>query len=93
MNVKTLGIQLANARTRVAAIEAKYAAARLKELQKVEMTKNGETVTLTFGDRVLKAKKHARYNRWNVFEGGKKIVSEYMFGIHDLRFAIAQGAI
>ena len=85
--------QLIRARDRVAKLEAEFAELRLKELQKVTVTKNGETVTLTYGDRVLKAKKHARYNRWNVFEGGRKIVSEYMFGIHDLRFAIAQGAI
>jgi hypothetical protein len=42
---------------------------------------------------VLKAKKHPRYNRWNVFEQGKKIITEYMAGIHDLRFDIAQGKV
>jgi hypothetical protein len=85
--------KLARARAQVAKLEAEFAEARLKELQKVEVSQNGETLTLTFGDRVLKAKKHSRYNRWNVFESGRKIVSEYLYGIHDLRFDIARGAI
>jgi hypothetical protein len=85
--------QLAKTRERVAKLEEQYAELRLNELQKVTVIKQGETLTLTYGDRVLKAKKHPRYNRWNVFEAGKKIVSEYMWGIHDLRFDIAQGRI
>jgi hypothetical protein len=85
--------QLNKARARVEVLEAQYAELRLAELRKVETSKTGDTVTLKYGSRVLKAKKHPRYNRWNVFEGRKKIVTEYMAGIHDLRFDIACGRI
>jgi hypothetical protein len=85
--------QLSKAQERVAKLEAAYAEQRLDALKQVAMTKNGETITLTFGDRVLKAKKNPRRGRFNVFEGGKRIVTEYMAGIHDLRFDIALGRI
>ena len=94
MKVTTIQTQLQNARARVAALEAKFAEARLAELRKVEMTKNGETITLTFGPRVIKAKKPARFNdRYNLTENGKRIATEVFGGIHDIRFAIAQGQI
>jgi hypothetical protein len=85
--------QLTKAQERVAKLEADFAEQRLAALKQVEMSKNGETITLTFGSRVLKAKKNPRRGRFNVFEGGKKIVTEYMAGIHDLRFDIALGRI
>jgi hypothetical protein len=85
--------QLSKAQERVAKLEAAYAEQRLDALKQVAMTKNGETITLTFGNRVLKAKKNPRRGRFNVFEGGKRIVTEYMAGIHDLRFDIALGRI
>ena len=85
--------QLSKAQERVAKLEAAYAEQRLDALKQVAMTKNGETITLTFGDRVLKAKKNPRRGRFNVFEGGKRVVTEYMAGIHDLRFDIALGRI
>jgi len=72
-------------------LAAEYAHLRLVALQQVKVVKNGETLTLTFGNRELKVKRHPRYTaRWNVFEAGRKIVSEYLGGIHDLRFAISQ---
>jgi hypothetical protein len=85
--------QLSKAQERVAKLEAAYAEQRLDALKQVAMTKNGETITLTFGNRVLKAKKNPRRGRFNVFEGGKRVVTEYMAGIHDLRFDIALGRI
>ena len=85
--------QLSKARAHVAELETTYAELRLQTLKQVKMTKNGETIMLIIGSRVLKAKKNPRYNRFNVFEGGKKIVTEYMWGIHDLRFDIAQGRV
>jgi hypothetical protein len=85
--------QLTKAQERVAKLETEYAELRLKALKQVEMTKTGDTITLTFGGRVLKAKKNPRYNRYNVFEGSKRIVTEYMSGIHDLRFDIALGRV
>jgi hypothetical protein len=85
--------QLAKTRERLVQLEEQFAELRLKELQKVEVIHRGDTFTLLYGQRILKAKKHSRYNRWNVFEGGRKIVSEYLFGLHDLRFDIAQGRI
>ena len=85
--------QLSKAKERVAELEAEFAEQRLQSLKQVAMAKTGKTITLIFGARVLKAKKHPRYNRWNVFEQGKKIITEYMAGIHDLRFDIAQGKV
>jgi hypothetical protein len=74
--------------------EAEFQELRLAELRKVEMTKTGETVTLKFGSRVIKAKKPARYNdRWNLTENGRSIGREVFGGIHDIRFAVATGGI
>jgi len=84
--------QLIKARERVAQLEEQYAELRLKELRSVTMTKNGATLTLSIGDRVIKAKKPARYNdRWNLTENGKSIAREVFGSIHDIRFAIAMG--
>jgi hypothetical protein len=94
MKATVIQTQLQNARARVAELEAKFAEARLSELQKVTMTKNGETITLKFGSRVIKAKKPARFNdRYNLTENGRRIATEVFGGIHDIRFAIALGEI
>ena len=85
--------QLIKARARLAKLEADYAEARLNALRTVEMIKVGETVTLSIGNRLIKAKKNS-HGRYKVTENNKTLVSEYLGGsIHDLRFDIAQGAI
>ena len=94
MNVTTIQTQLKDARALVADLEDKFAKARLTELRKVKTAKTGETITLTFGDRVIKAKKPARFDdRYNLTENGKRIATEVFGGIHDIRFAIATGRI
>jgi len=86
--------QLVKAQSRVAKLEAEYSALRLQTLKQVEMTKTGESVTLTFGDQVFKAKKPARFtDRWNISKNGVKIATECFGSIHDIRFAIAMGDI
>jgi cystathionine beta-lyase family protein involved in aluminum resistance len=83
-----------SARKALATYEAQYAALRLKAIRTVEMTKVGETITLEAGNRVIKAKKYARYNdRWSLTEHGKSIAKEYFGSIHDIRFNIAMGQI
>ena len=74
--------------------EDQYNTLRLKAIRTVEMTKVGATVTLESGNRVIKAKKPARYNdRWNLTENGKSIAKEYFGSIHDIRFKIAMGQL
>ena len=86
------GIQAA--RDQLDKYEAQYAELRLKAIRSVEMTKVGATVTLESGNRVIKAKKPARYNdRWNLTENGKSIAKEYWGSIHDIRFNIAMGQL
>lgn len=94
MKIAAIETQLQKARARVSELEAQFAAARLTELRKVTVSKKRGTITLTFGARVIQAKRHARFShRWNLFENGKRIATEVMAGIHDIRFAIAIGHI
>ena len=86
-------VKMQDAKRQVEQLEREYAALRLEALQQVKVTKNGETMILTFGNRALKVKRHARNYRLNVYENGIKIVSEYPWGIYDLRFAIAQNLV
>ena len=92
MNIKTLAIQLSNARARVADLEAKYEAARLAELRKVELIKNERSYTLLYKGRRINAARGA-FGRLKVTENKRVIESEFFGGVHDLRFAIAQGDI
>ena len=85
-------LKLQDAQRQVEQLEREYAALRLEAIQQVKVSRNGQTTTLTFGNRVIKAKRNS-HNRLNVFQNGIKIVSEYPFGIHDLRFAISQNLV
>jgi len=84
--------KLQSAERQVEQLEREYAELKLEALQQVKVSKNGETTTLTFGNRVIKAKRNS-HNRFNVFENGSKIVSEYSNGIHALRFDISQNLV
>ena len=86
-------VKLEDAKRQVEQLEKEYKKLRLEVIRQVEVSKNGETMILTFGNRALKVKRHARNYRLNVYENGKKIVSEYPWGIHDLRFAISQNLV
>jgi len=86
-------VKLEDAKRQVEQLEKEYKKLRLEVIRQVEVSKNGETMILTFGNRALKVKRHARNYRLNVYENGKKIVSEYPWGIHDLRFAISQNKV
>ena len=92
MNIKTLQIQLSNARARVNDLEAKFEAIRLAELRKVELIKNERSYTLLYKGRRINAAR-GNWGRLKVTENKKVIVSEYFGNVHDLRFAIAQGDI
>ena len=89
-----IGNGISAARKALDKYEAQYAELRLKAIRTVTMTKVGDTVTLESSNRVIKAKKPARYNdRWNLTENGKRIATEYFGSIHDIRFNIAMGQI
>ena len=98
---KTTRKELAALSKNIAAVERElgrldtaYNDLRLKVIRTVTMTKVGETVTLESGNRVIKAKKPARYNdRWNLTENGKSLAKEVFGGIHEIRFAIAMGQL
>ena len=86
-------VKMQDAKRQVEQLEREYAALRLEALQQVKVSRKGQTTTLTFGNRVIKAKGTLRNYRLNVYENGIKIISEYPWGIHDLRFAIAQNLV
>jgi hypothetical protein len=89
-----LATKIERLREQLAGCEAEFQRLRLEQLRRVEISKNGETVTLKFGSRVVKAKRHARYSdRWNLTENGQKIATEVFGSIHDIRFAIAGGGL
>jgi len=76
----------------LASAEAEYKELWLAEMRQVAVKKNEASMTLMFNGRAINAKKN-RYGRFEVKEGKKTLVKEYMGNLHDLRFAIAQGAI
>ena len=86
--------QMSKARAELGKMEEQYQALRLKALKSVEITSIGNTVTLLYGKRSVKAKKMGAYNRWRVWEGDQILIREYTGGnLHDIRFMIAQGEI
>jgi len=84
--------KLESALRQVEQLEREYAELKQQALQQVKVSKTGETTTLTFGSRVLKVKRNSHW-RLNVYENGSRIVSDYMFGINELRFAISQNLV
>jgi hypothetical protein len=90
--LKSLALQISNARHHLELLEGQYEAFRLEALRKVEVVKNAASFTLVFKGRRINARKNV-YNRFVVREGGKTLVKEYFGSIHDLRFNIAQGVI
>ncbi|MFM8760099.1 MAG: hypothetical protein ACKOD7_00910 [Polynucleobacter victoriensis] len=75
-------------------LETDFHNLRLKAVRTVEATQVGKTVTLTSGNRIIKAKKPAGYNdRYDIMENGKLIAKEYFGNIHDIRYAIAMGKL
>jgi len=54
----------------------------------VVVSKVGKTVTVAFGERVLKCVKNSR-NRYRITENKKVIDSDYLGSINDLRLALA----
>lgn len=88
--ITALEEQISNAEVNLKLLQAEYDKLRLETLRQVKMAKVGATTTLEFGKRVVKAKKN-RHNRLKLTEGGRTLDSDYMGGIHDLRFAMARG--
>jgi hypothetical protein len=92
--IDTLVAKMSKAREQLAAMESQYDELRLAALRKVEVTKRGETVTLTLGTRELKVKRMGVRRRWRIWEGKTVLVDEYVWGgIHDIRFMLATGKI
>ncbi len=71
--------------------EAEYKELWLAEMRRVSMKKNDTSVSLMFNGRTINARERAF--GFEVKEGRRVLVKEYRGSIHDLRFAIAQGAI
>jgi hypothetical protein len=84
-NINVVGMELAR-------LKDQHAALRTLILQRVGVTKVGETITLQFGKRKIKAKKNDR-GRYKVTEGNRVLDSDYLHGITELRFEIAMRAI
>lgn len=57
----------------------------------VTVVKRGETLTLTHGSRVLKAKKNS-YGHWTVKENGR-VIYWWSGGIRQLKVAVAEGRV
>jgi predicted RNase H-like nuclease (RuvC/YqgF family) len=90
--IEQVQIKLQNAKQQVEQLEKEFTELRLEALRQVKVSKKGQTTTLTFGDRVIKAKRNSHY-RLKVVEGNRTLDSDYMGSIHDLRFEIAMRAI
>jgi len=88
--ITALEERISNTQVDLKLFQAEYDKLRLETLRQVGVTKVGKTITLTFGKRVVKAKKNRR-GRYKLTEGGRTLNSDYMGGIHDLRFAMARG--
>ena len=86
-------VKMQDAKRQFEQLEREYKALRLEALQQVEVSRKGQTTTLTFGNRVIKAKGSYRHYRLDLYENGMKIVSAYPWGINDLRFAISQNLV
>jgi hypothetical protein len=90
--LKSLAVQISNAKHHLDILESQYAAFRLDALREVEMQKNAVSITLLFKGRKINARKNS-HNRYVVKEGKTTLKNEYLGGIHDLRFDIARGVI
>jgi hypothetical protein len=84
-NINVVGMELAR-------LKDQHAALRTLILQRVGVTKVGETITLQFGKRKIKAKRNDN-GRYKVTEGNRILDSDYLHGITELRFEIAMRAI
>ena len=88
--LETVAAKIGKLREQLDALEEQYQQLRLETLRKVEIVKNGATITLKYNGREIKAKKNV-YGRYKVWEGNNVINRDYMHGIHDLRLALATG--
>lgn len=79
------------ARARVEQLDNEWNDAIRELAGQVDVVQRGETVTLTFQGRVLKAKKNRR-NAWVVRENGR-VLQEYSASLRLLKAAVAQGTI
>ena len=86
-------VKMQDAKRQFEQLEREYNKLKLEVIRQVEVSRKGQTTTLTFGNRVIKAKGSSLHYRFNVYENGIKIVSEYPWGIHDLRFDISQNLV
>jgi predicted RNase H-like nuclease (RuvC/YqgF family) len=92
--LKALSKKIYALRFELAKLEAQFDEKRLEALREVTVTHRGMTVTLTYGNRAVKAKKMGAYSRWKVWEGDKVLISDYAGGnLHDIRFLLASGQI
>lgn len=80
------------ARARVEQLDNEWNDAIRELAGQVDVVQRGETVTLTFQGRVLKAKKNS-HNRWTVRENGRVIVQEFGESLRLLKAAVAQGTV
>jgi hypothetical protein len=90
--IEALETRMEKTRALLTKMEADHAELRLAMLRTVDLTKVGETFTLTYKDRIIKAKKN-RYGRFRVTEGKKVLDNDLFCGIHDLRFSVAMSLI
>lgn len=90
--LKSLAVQISTAQHHLDNLVGQYAAFRLDALQKVQVVKNAGSFTLLFKGRIINARKNS-YGRYTVRESGRTLASDYLGGMHDLRFSIAQGEI
>jgi hypothetical protein len=91
--IKEVEQKLRAAKNLVQRLETEHTQLWVEALEQVKVIKNGKTLTLTFGNRVLKAKQLSDCYHWHVSESGREIMSEYPGGLNQLRCAIARGRI
>jgi hypothetical protein len=84
--------QINETRTVLKELETLFNDLRLESLRQVSMTRAGDITLLGFKDRIFMVSRN-RYGRLKIKEGRQTVDSDYIGGIHDLRFAISIGAV
>jgi hypothetical protein len=66
---------------------------KIKAPRGVSISKKGQTITVTFGSRTIKAKINPIRNRYRLTENGKVLVGDYMGNIKNLCYSLKNHSI
>ena len=77
-----------------AELAVKNAETELRSLVKFVNGRGKKSIYLSFKNRTIRCEPCWKYkNRYNIYENGKRIRADYLWGIHDIRLQLALGRI